>query len=80
MWKMILGQSVYKLAIIFMLYFAGDNLLNAHLDSVDMEHRSKQLSTESGFRSRYLLPSTSRDENHKWYTGWYTGSTDISLH
>lgn len=45
MWKMILGQSVYKLAVIFMLYFAGDNLLDAHLDSVDMEHRSKQLST-----------------------------------
>lgn len=45
MWKMILGQSVYKLAVIFMLYFAGDNLLNAHLDSVDMDHRSKQLST-----------------------------------
>lgn len=42
---MILGQSVYKLAVIFMLYFAGDNLLDAHLDSVDMEHRSKQLST-----------------------------------
>lgn len=45
MWKMILGQSVYKLAIIFTLYFTGDNLLDAHLDSVDMGHRSKQLST-----------------------------------
>lgn len=45
MWKMILGQAVYQLAITFMLYFAGDKLLGAHLDSVDLEHRSKQLST-----------------------------------
>lgn len=27
MWKMILGQSVYKLAVIFMLYYAGDEIL-----------------------------------------------------
>lgn len=45
MWKMILGQAVYQLAVTFMLYFAGEKLLGAHLDSVDLEHRSKQLST-----------------------------------
>ncbi|KAJ5103435.1 hypothetical protein N7532_003964 [Penicillium argentinense] len=45
MWKMILGQAVYQLAVTFMLYFAGDKLLGAHLDSVDLDHRSKQLST-----------------------------------
>lgn len=27
MWKMILGQSVYKLALCFTLYFAGDRIL-----------------------------------------------------
>ncbi|KAK1139596.1 plasma membrane calcium [Aspergillus melleus] len=31
MWKMILGQAIYQLAITFMLYFAGDRLLGAHL-------------------------------------------------
>ncbi|KAJ5155820.1 hypothetical protein N7492_008623 [Penicillium capsulatum] len=45
MWKMILGQSVYKLAVTFMLYFAGDQLLNDHLDAIDPSHRAKQLST-----------------------------------
>ncbi|KAJ6068345.1 uncharacterized protein N7446_005382 [Penicillium canescens] len=45
MWKMILGQTVYKLAVIFMLYFAGDQLLNPQLDSSDPDLRSKQLST-----------------------------------
>lgn len=45
MWKMILGQAVYQLAITFMLYFAGDKLLGAHLDNDDLELRSKQLST-----------------------------------
>jgi Ca2+-transporting ATPase len=45
MWKMILGQTVYKLAVIFMLYFAGDQLLNPQLDSIDPDLRSKQLST-----------------------------------
>ncbi|KAJ5793014.1 uncharacterized protein N7503_008992 [Penicillium pulvis] len=45
MWKMILGQSVYKLAIVFMLYFAGDQILNAHLVSDDPALRAKQLST-----------------------------------
>ncbi|KAJ5960436.1 uncharacterized protein N7479_007586 [Penicillium vulpinum] len=44
MWKMILGQAVYQLAITFMLYFAGDKLLYAHLSS-DPEMRTKQLST-----------------------------------
>lgn len=42
---MILGQAIYQLAVTFMLYFAGDKLLGAHLDNVDMEQRSKQLST-----------------------------------
>lgn len=45
MWKMILGQSVYKLAIVFMLYFAGDQILNDHLVSDDPALRAKQLST-----------------------------------
>ncbi|KAJ5492851.1 Calcium-transporting ATPase 2 [Penicillium diatomitis] len=45
MWKMILGQAIYQLAVTFMLYFAGDRLLSAHLDPVDLTHRSKQLST-----------------------------------
>ena len=45
MWKMIIGQSVYKLAVIFMLYFVGDKLLDPHLDHTNEDHRSKQLST-----------------------------------
>lgn len=45
MWKMILGQAIYQLAVTFMLYFAGDQLLGAHLDSTDLDLRSKQLST-----------------------------------
>jgi Ca2+-transporting ATPase len=45
MWKMILGQAVYQLAVTFTLYFAGDKLLNAHLDHNDTALRSKQLST-----------------------------------
>lgn len=44
MWKMILGQAVYQLAITFMLYFAGDKLLGAHLSS-DPALREKELST-----------------------------------
>ncbi|KAJ5163615.1 ATPase P-type K/Mg/Cd/Cu/Zn/Na/Ca/Na/H-transporter [Penicillium coprophilum] len=44
MWKMILGQAVYQLAITFMLYFAGEKLLGAHLSS-DPEMRAKELST-----------------------------------
>ncbi|KAJ5416973.1 ATPase P-type K/Mg/Cd/Cu/Zn/Na/Ca/Na/H-transporter [Penicillium crustosum] len=45
MWKMILGQTVYKLAVIFMLYFSGDQLLGPQLEKNDQELRSKQLST-----------------------------------
>lgn len=44
MWKMILGQAVYQLAITFMLYFAGDKILDAHLSS-EHELRAKQLAT-----------------------------------
>ncbi|CAG7982415.1 unnamed protein product [Penicillium salamii] len=44
MWKMILGQAVYQLAITFMLYFAGDKLLGSHL-SAEPELRQKELST-----------------------------------
>ncbi|KAJ5978812.1 hypothetical protein N7501_002154 [Penicillium viridicatum] len=44
MWKMILGQAVYQLAITFMLYFAGDKLLGAHLSS-EPDLREKQLAT-----------------------------------
>ncbi|KAF3387642.1 Calcium-transporting ATPase 2 [Penicillium rolfsii] len=45
MWKMILGQAIYQLAVTFMLYFAGDHLLDAQLDDTDPVHRAKQLST-----------------------------------
>lgn len=45
MWKMILGQAIYQLAVTFMLFFAGDQLLGAHLDDSDLGHRSKQVST-----------------------------------
>lgn len=31
MWKMILGQAVYQLAVTFMLYFAGDKIIGRHL-------------------------------------------------
>lgn len=44
MWKMILGQAVYQLAVTFMLYFAGEKLLGAHLSS-DPTLRQKELST-----------------------------------
>lgn len=44
MWKMILGQAIYQLAITFMLYFAGDNLLSDYLDS-DPDIRHGQLDT-----------------------------------
>lgn len=33
MWKMILGQAVYQLAITFMLYFAGNRLLGSQLSA-----------------------------------------------
>jgi Ca2+-transporting ATPase len=45
MWKMILGQTIYKLAVIFMLYFSGDQLLSPQLESNNPELRAKQLST-----------------------------------
>ncbi|RLL95662.1 hypothetical protein CFD26_104621 [Aspergillus turcosus] len=32
MWKLILGQSIYKLALCFTLYFAGDTILNYNTD------------------------------------------------
>lgn len=41
---MILGQTVYKLSLSFMLYFAGDSILDAHLSS-ETKLRAKQLST-----------------------------------
>ncbi|KAJ5130506.1 uncharacterized protein N7515_006545 [Penicillium bovifimosum] len=44
MWKMILGQAVYQLAVTFMLYFAGNKLLDGLLSS-DPEHRAKELGT-----------------------------------
>ncbi|KGO63946.1 ATPase, P-type, K/Mg/Cd/Cu/Zn/Na/Ca/Na/H-transporter [Penicillium italicum] len=44
MWKMILGQAVYQLAITFMLYFAGEKILSAHLSS-EPELRAKELAT-----------------------------------
>ncbi|KAL4970067.1 putative calcium-translocating P-type ATPase(PMCA-type) [Aspergillus stella-maris] len=44
MWKMILGQAIYQLAITFMLYFAGDSILDNYLDS-DPDIRTRQLDT-----------------------------------
>ena len=42
MWKMILGQAVYQLAITFMLYFAGNRLLGSRLSA---SNGQEQLST-----------------------------------
>ncbi|KAL2819842.1 hypothetical protein BDW59DRAFT_181569 [Aspergillus cavernicola] len=42
MWKMILGQSIYKLTLCFVLYFTGDTMLNLSRAS---EHESLQLDT-----------------------------------
>ncbi|KAL4909591.1 hypothetical protein BDW74DRAFT_146831 [Aspergillus multicolor] len=42
MWKMILGQSIYKLALCFALYYAGHSMLNL---SPDSEHETLQLHT-----------------------------------
>lgn len=42
---MILGQAIYQLAVTFMLYFAGDKLLDAHLSHTKPELRADQLST-----------------------------------
>ncbi|KAL4810503.1 hypothetical protein BDV18DRAFT_131132 [Aspergillus unguis] len=44
MWKMILGQAIYQLGITFMLYFAGDTILDNYLDS-NPDIRERQLST-----------------------------------
>ncbi|KAL4786150.1 hypothetical protein BJX76DRAFT_346433 [Aspergillus varians] len=44
MWKMILGQAIYQLAITFMLYFAGDSILSDYL-STDPHTRQRQLDT-----------------------------------
>lgn len=30
MWKMIAGQSIYQLAVIFVLYYAGERLFHCH--------------------------------------------------
>jgi len=37
MWKMILGQAIYQLAITFMLYFAGNRLLGSQLSATNGE-------------------------------------------
>ncbi|KAL4928366.1 putative calcium-translocating P-type ATPase(PMCA-type) [Aspergillus undulatus] len=44
MWKMILGQAIYQLGITFMLYFAGNSILNDYLDA-DPDTRHRQLDT-----------------------------------
>lgn len=44
MWKMILGQALYQLGITFMLYFAGEKILNDYLDT-DPVTRHDQLDT-----------------------------------
>ncbi|KAE8349552.1 hypothetical protein BDV28DRAFT_58843 [Aspergillus coremiiformis] len=42
MWKMILGQAVYQLAVTFMLYFAGSQILKDHLSA---DNGAKELAT-----------------------------------
>ncbi|PLN74945.1 calcium transporting ATPase [Aspergillus taichungensis] len=42
MWKMIIGQSIYKLTVCFTLYFAGDRILS--YDTSD-PHKQQQLDT-----------------------------------
>ncbi|KAF5867308.1 plasma membrane calcium [Aspergillus alliaceus] len=42
MWKMILGQAVYQLAVTFMLYFAGSHILKDHLSA---DNGAKELAT-----------------------------------
>lgn len=44
MWKMILGQAAYQLAVTFMLFFAGDRILASILHA-DQEKRERQLNT-----------------------------------
>ncbi|OAX78423.1 calcium-translocating P-type ATPase, PMCA-type [Emergomyces africanus] len=38
MWKMIIGQSIYQLVVIFILNFAGENILNYEFDGEDFEN------------------------------------------
>lgn len=45
MWKMIIGQTIYQLAVTFALYFAGDSFLGPILDQDDPERREEQLGT-----------------------------------
>jgi len=40
MWKMIIGQSAYQLAVTLILYFGGDKIL-----SYQSAHEKEQLST-----------------------------------
>ncbi|RHZ74471.1 hypothetical protein CDV55_108505 [Aspergillus turcosus] len=42
MWKMILGQAIYQLAVTFMLFFAGDRLLGSRLGT---DNRQLKLDT-----------------------------------
>jgi Ca2+-transporting ATPase len=42
MWKQIMGQNIYKLTIIFVLYFAGGHLLN-----YDLSNPNKQLELDT---------------------------------
>jgi Ca2+-transporting ATPase len=42
MWKMIIGQAIYQLAVTFMLYFAGDKLLGSSLGT---DNRQLKLDT-----------------------------------
>ncbi|KAL3470851.1 hypothetical protein BJX99DRAFT_263871 [Aspergillus californicus] len=44
MWKMIFGQAIYQLAITFMFYFAGNQILSNYLDS-DPDIGQRQLDT-----------------------------------
>lgn len=38
MWKMIIGQSIYQLVVIFILNFAGQNILNYDFEGGDFEN------------------------------------------
>jgi Ca2+-transporting ATPase len=42
MWKMIIGQSIYQLAVTFVVYFAGAKILNYNLDQ-EFESRNDDL-------------------------------------
>lgn len=45
MWKMIIGQSIYQLAVTFTLYFAGARILNYNLAEDKDGNLQKQLDT-----------------------------------